>query len=130
MPDLVENAEVIEVLVLGEDGSAVPLGRTESAVLIDAAGGRQFVERRFIMRTGDGCLVQDTNTALVACACGQLLTQSGVVSCARCAHAVCRSHAHAVPEFGPAASLCDACWTAAKRTITWRRWLSWLTNLD
>ena len=128
--DIIENDEVEETLVLEADGRTARLARSESAVVLDAQGGRHFIERRLIARTDDGRLIHDVTTPLVGCACGkQLLTISSVVFCARCAQPVCRSHAQDVPEFGTNARLCDACWAAACRQITWRRIWAWLTDL-
>jgi hypothetical protein len=127
-PDLVENTETVEVFVLEPDGQLSRLRRTESAVIVDATGGRQFLERRYITRTNDGRLVQDPNAQLIACACGKtLLTSASIIFCVACTLPCCRSHAHTVPELGGA--LCDSCWNAVRRKVTWGRVWAWLTDL-
>jgi hypothetical protein len=129
MQDLSENRERTQVFIIDASGALIPLGTTESEITLDCEGRRTFSERTFYIAAHGRVLTEPSRVPLFSCACGKtLLTEASVFVC-QCGLPVCRAHAHRIPEVAADAVLCDACWQAARRTITWQRFRTWLTTL-
>jgi hypothetical protein len=128
MQDLSENRERTQVFIIDASGALISLGTTESGITLDCEGRRTFSERTFYIAAHGRVLTEPSRVPLFSCACGKtLLTEASVFVC-QCGLPVCRAHAHPVPEVAADAVLCDACWQAARRTIKWQRFRTWLTT--